>query len=235
MKPPIWILGCLAAWLLSLPVEAQSWNDASVKIWNRRGGMASVGSGTIIGSNGEVGLVVTVKHLFREGVGEIVVRRRDGHGYRGKIWAVSECDDLAAIVIQDTGDLPEVMVSRQQPRAAIMAGFGSGFRVQQGRFREVSNKGDVFYTFHPADGDSGGGLFAYDGSLVGVVWGRDDEGGATVGAEKLFHFLSHPDNLWAFMGPDDDPEEDDSPDVELSSFPERRDQIPWSTSSCLQR
>ena len=117
------VIGNLIACLFPIPGLAQPWLDASVRVTNRNGRIITAGSGTVIGSNGEVGLVVTVKHLFRDGVGEIIVRRRDGHGYLGKIWAVDECADLAAIVIQDTGDLPQVQISSGQPRQAVFAGL----------------------------------------------------------------------------------------------------------------
>lgn len=210
-----WLIGYLLAWLFPLPAGAQSWNDASVKITNRNGQIVSVGSGTIIGANGEIGLVVTVKHLFRDGVGDIIVRRRDGHGYQGKLWAVDECADLAAIAIQDTGDLPQVQISIGQPRNAITAGFGAGFRVQEGRFKQASNAGDMFYTFHPTGGDSGGGVFTPKGSLAGVVWGEDGQSGATVGTDRLRRFLSHPAVLEAFTQPDEEPEGEQPPIVEI--------------------
>ena len=117
------VIGNLIACLFPIPGLAQPWLDASVRVTNRNGRIITAGSGTVIGSNGEVGLVVTVKHLFRDGVGEIIVRRRDGHGYLGKIWAVDECADLAAIVIQDTGDLPQVQISSGQPKHAVFAGL----------------------------------------------------------------------------------------------------------------
>ena len=204
------VIGNLIACLFPIPGLAQPWLDASVRVTNRNGRIITAGSGTVIGSNGEVGLVVTVKHLFRDGVGEIIVRRRDGHGYLGKIWAVDECADLAAIVIQDTGDLPQVQISSGQPRQAVFAGFGAGFRVEPGSFMQSSTSGDTFYTFLPTSGDSGGGLFTPNGSLAGVVWGEDGQSGVAVSAARLCHFLSHPDNLWAFAGPEE--ERDEGPD-----------------------
>jgi S1-C subfamily serine protease len=218
----LWCLVVFLIWLLvnflfSVPASAQSWLEASVKITNRVGKVISAGSGTIVGSNGEVGLVVTVKHLFRDGAGEIIVQRTDGHGYRGKVWSVDECADLAAIAIADTGDLPQIMIAIGQPRQAIFIGFGAGFRAESGHFRNVSNEGDVFYTFLPTSGDSGGGVFTASGSLAGVVWGEDGQGGAVVGAARLCHFLSHPDNLWAFVGPDEETDEDIPPVVEIFS------------------
>ena len=196
----VWLIGFLLGWLFPGTLHAQPWSDASVKISNRTDSITSVGSGTIIGSNGSIGLVVTVKHLFKNGAGEILVRRRDQHAYLATLLAVDECSDLAAVMILDTGDLPQVPIARAQPRNAILAGFGMGFRVEAGEFTDAMD-GDVEYTFHPAQGDSGAGLFARDGSLAGVVWGRSSDSGVAVSASRLRRFLSWPACLWAFTPP----------------------------------
>ena len=122
-----WSIVCLLAWFPPAITQAQSWNDASVKIWNRTDSITSVGSGTIIGSNGDVGLVLTVKHLFNGGAGEIVVKRRDQHGYRGTLLAVDECANLAAIMILDTDDLPQVPIARSKPRPESWPALASAF------------------------------------------------------------------------------------------------------------
>jgi Trypsin-like peptidase domain len=211
LKLIAWWTACFLGSLCSGTIQAQSWNDASVKVWNRTDSVTSAGSGTIIGSNGSVGLVLTVKHLFRSGVGEIVVLRRDRHGYRGTLLAIDECSDLAAVLIVDTDDLPQVPIARGQPMNAVLAGFGVGFHLELGEFTKALRCGDVSYSFHPKPGDSGGGLFAQDGSLAGVVWGRSSDGGVAVSASRIRRFLSWPACSRAINSPPVEYDEEVSP------------------------
>ena len=184
-----YIIGYLLGWLLGPPTRAGTWDAASVRVMNQVGGSTTHASGTILGGDGDTGFVLTVRHLLDPGVGRLVVMRRDGHGYRAKLWATDEAADLSLLGIRDTGDLPAVRLADGQPARAVLAGFGKGFRSEEGRFTGTSTEGDGFYTFHPTEGDSGGGVFTPEGRLAGVAWGRGDDGGVAVGTARVRRFL----------------------------------------------
>jgi len=184
-----WIVGYLLGLLSGRMTHAGAWDDASVLVTNRVGDTTSHASGTLLGGDGETAYVLSVRHLLDRGVGTLVVRRRDGHGYRAKLWAQDTQADLSLLGVHDTGDIPKVDLAPSPPSAGIMAGFGGGYRAEGGRYAGRTTEGDVMYTFAPVEGDSGGGLFTPQGRLAGVVWGRGEDGGVAVGPTRVASFL----------------------------------------------
>jgi len=190
IRQPI-IPGLLILLLGSGIARAAPWDEAAVRIIAYHANYQALGSGVIIGANGNTGVVLTACHVI-EGPCEIVVFRRDGHGYRARLIALNARADLAALLIKDTGDLPIVSISQRLTREAIMAGYGGGNRLilQRGQYLRSYDGGDTQITFRPVDGDSGAGVFALDGSLEGIVWGRGEEGGTCVGLGLIHQFLA---------------------------------------------
>jgi len=184
----------LIALLLFLPSAAAGagWDDVSVRIENRIGAVASVGSGTIVAGNGTHALVVTCRHLFRDGRGKLSVERPNHKAYEARLIGISRRADVAALEIADPG-VGAIPIASRQPAAATLIGWGGTRRPWKHRGELVDQADDsVFYTFQPLDGDSGGGVFDDSGALAGVVWGTDGQEGAAVSLAELRYALASP-------------------------------------------
>jgi hypothetical protein len=196
----------LVAIVLVSQANAQTWMDAPVRVVGyANDGTNTLASGTIIGSNGRVALVLTCRHFLR-GVQRIAVFRRDGHGYEAAVAAIHPSADLSALMIKDTRDLPTTLISYQQPSTAFMIGFGgsrSPMHSASGHYLTTTNQGDIEYSFSPRDGDSGAGTFSSDGTLAGVVWGRSGMGGMTSSLDQVRQFLRQPQCMRYLVNPSD--------------------------------
>jgi hypothetical protein len=172
----------------SIP-QSGSYAQIVVRIANETGDRTSYGSGVILTRSG---LVLTCKHLFRDGVGRITVRRSDGKSWRAKFLAVDKQHDLGAIQIADPGAIPEIWYAKEQPTMATLIGFpGGGTDAQATTGAYQPN--DVVYGFPAAKGVSGGPLFCR-GRLVlaGVLWGSDDRTSVLTSIDDVKKFLVQP-------------------------------------------
>src|SRR5262245_57072681 len=149
----------------------------------------TMGSGTLVGANESVGLVLTCSHLFDSSKSGIVVAFPNGRRYAANLVDLDSANDLGALEIRRPAIEP-LAVSDADPSGALVAcGFGSN-----GVFRGITGS----ITGHPTangatyasttiagavrSGDSGGGVLDTRGQIVGVVWGqRDGQTYATCG------------------------------------------------------
>jgi hypothetical protein len=92
----------------------------------------SLGSGTIIKSDGERSLVITCRHLFvarddtKISAGDITVIRQGGDKYTARLLGVHRNQDLSALEIADPGDAADLEICNTQPDHGVMAGYAAG-------------------------------------------------------------------------------------------------------------
>ena len=186
-----YLVGFLLGWLGSTAYPA-GWSDIAVRVENRRGNIVDMGSGTLAAGDGRTALVITCRHIFDEGRGQITVERTDHSRHAAKLLGLSRYNDLAALEIPDPGVRTLRLAASQAPEAT-MIGFGqTGLaRRQAGRLVEA-DRDTVFYSFAPVEGDSGGGVFDTEGRLMGVVWGTDGAMGAVVPLDDVRGALESP-------------------------------------------
>jgi len=149
---------------------------------NQLGSFGNVGSGTLVDvtSDGSQGLVLTCAHLFREGVGQLVVEFPGGKRHGARLVAIDHPADLAALAIANPTSEPvrvNLFPTNGEPLRAC--GFGS-----QGNYRcitgniigEAVAEGQHSLQIAGAvrSGDSGGGVFDREDNLVAVTWGERD-------------------------------------------------------------
>lgn len=165
------------------PANQKAYN-ASVEIQNGNIG----GSGTIIWIEGGLGFILTCKHLFRAGQGEghWVKVRVPGQTTRidAKTIGLSARYDLAALYFQARPGMDYAPLCQDPTKpvrigeALWQFGYPAGHRGKDGphhRTGVMQHEGVGGYLRISSglrSGDSGGGIFRTDGSLLGVgVWG----------------------------------------------------------------
>jgi len=149
---------------------------ASCRISNTTSQGTMYGSGTLVDVGNGHGLVVTCRHLYREGTGEVVCDF-GGRKFKGQVVADKDGHDLSAILIQDPGVKPiEVStVGLARGATAYSCGYGSGsYGVNTGRVLKVDSR-RLQISGTARDGDSGGPVLNSRGQLVGVLWGTDHQ------------------------------------------------------------
>ena len=145
------------------------------------------GSGTLIAVDGNGALLVTCKHLFRDGVGKIVVTFPDGKNYRGQLAGVDAVYDVAAVRIARPAAAP-VAIAATAPRPgeplwalgyAERGERGGRFMATHGRCRGyVRAEGTPdFKTLDMSgsalQGMSGGPILNSRWQLAAVLWGTN--------------------------------------------------------------
>jgi hypothetical protein len=157
-------------------------HPAVVRVINQHGGSRSLGSGTLVEVDGQQALVATCAHLFREGVGKIVVEFPRHGRHAAKVAALDEASDLALLQLPQVSATP-VKVATQPPRAGdelTSCGYGPDgvFAVNHGRaLGYASLDGNTFDVLElegsARRGDSGGPILNARGELAGVLFGTD--------------------------------------------------------------
>ena len=138
------------------------------------------GSGTLVATSGQGGIVITNWHVVRDATGEIMARFPDGLVANATVIKVDKTWDLAALVIARPNSEP-VMISSTIPKIGdplTIAGYGRGtYQQSSGRLIQFCAPGmtepeDILeITTAARSGDSGGPIFAHDGTLAGVLFG----------------------------------------------------------------
>jgi hypothetical protein len=137
-------------------------------------------------------LILTCKHLF-EGYrgGAIGVRFPDGRQYTGALVGVDSSADLAAVTITTGDRVPYTSIAAELPAhgaAVWQIGYprGNGPHVNYGCVLDAQ----LTLSFPVISGDSGGGVFDGNGSLIGVVWGfYNPRNGQAVGLPHIRRFV----------------------------------------------
>ena len=178
---------CCLAFLIVMQqsLNAQTVSPGSLqsvvcRIVNDVQGAKNLGSGTLIDKtdDGREGLVLTCAHLFREGVGEVVVSFGSGRAHRARLIDVDHQADLAALAIANPAAQPAGVALDRKPSGRLHAcGFGPRgvYRCAVGsRIGEAASQGQLSLLIDDPvrSGDSGGGVFDQQGRLVAVIWGE---------------------------------------------------------------
>jgi len=140
----------------------------------------SYGSGTLIDSRGQFGLVVTNWHVVRDAAGQISVEFPDGFKSPAQVVKTDKDWDLAALSIYRprTKPLPVTSAAPQPGDELVIAGYGSGaWRMTSGRCTQYLAPGVEFphelveLAAEARQGDSGGPILNQRGELAGVLFG----------------------------------------------------------------
>jgi len=163
-------------------VTAAKLQRAVCRIHNQLTGFNNIGSGTLIDKTDDSreGLVLTCAHLFREGVGNVVVEFANGTTHGAKLIDIDRQADLAALAIANPTRRPAMVsftIGQQSllhacgygPRGVYRCGTGPGVG-------QVAGPGQLSLLIADSvrSGDSGGGVFDEQGRLVAVIWGTRD-------------------------------------------------------------
>ncbi len=140
----------------------------------------SYGSGTLVGVDQTLGLVVTNWHVIRDAAGPITVVFPDGFRSTATVLAADRHWDLAALAIRRPNVRP-VPLASEAPRRGdplTIAGYGSGwYKASTGRCTQYVSPGFglpfemVELDASARQGDSGGPMLNHRGELAGVLFG----------------------------------------------------------------
>jgi hypothetical protein len=146
-------------------------------------GDGSLGSGSLIAKDDEIGEVLTCSHLFDQSTANIIVEFPDGKQWFAKIVDRDRGSDLALLKIRTPTQAPIPLASSQPGGTLRACGFGGnqGLRCASGRITgsamaagASSPSLKMFAAVRP--GDSGGPVLNEAGEVAGVIWGvRDGE------------------------------------------------------------
>lgn len=194
-----------------------------------RDGM-SVGSGTLVATGPQYGLVVTNWHVVRDASGEVSVAFPDGFRSGATVLKVDQDWDLAALLIWRPHVTP-MPIASAPPRpgdALTIAGYGQGdYRSVKARCTQYVSPGSNFpyemveVSAEARDGDSGGPILNERGELAGVLFGagRGTTSGSQSGRVRLF--LA---DVWP-------PPQLDQPHAHVASAPSLGDPEPFYSNS----
>jgi hypothetical protein len=179
---------------LSMTSASQSAIDralaASVRLKIADGGRSfSYGSGTIVDMQGEEALVLTCGHVFHDsqGKGSITVDLFDAsgahHSVEGQVIHFDEQRDVGLVAIRPGRRIEPMKVGGQGYKAkldmkvfSIGCDRGASPSVRESRVTNINRylgPANIQVAGAPVDGRSGGGLFAADGTLIGVCNAAD--------------------------------------------------------------
>jgi hypothetical protein len=156
---------------------------AVVQVVNVVGRGRTLGSGTLVDSDGTHGLVLSCAHLFRDGAGSIVVIFADGRSYAARLRKVDAQADLAALEVAappcEPAPIAEDYPRRREP--LVSCGYGSdgrlacNFGTVLGYVTTAGGYGreTLEMTGAARQGDSGGPVLDRQGRLVAVLFGTN--------------------------------------------------------------
>jgi len=167
-------------------------------------GATSYGSGTLIDSRDQFGLVITNWHVVRDAQGPVEVLFPGGHRSKARALKVDADWDLAALVVWRPPVQP-VRLSAAAPQPGdqlTICGYGQGmYRSATGRCTQYyAPRADfprqmVELDVQARQGDSGGPIFNDRGELAGVLFGAGQ--GTTLGS-----FGGRVESFLATLAPD---------------------------------
>lgn len=156
---------------------------STVRIINSEGGSQSIGSGAIVDKNGDAALVLTCGHLFREGIGRVIVIAPSGRTYAARVLDVDSAWDMAVLII-GAPDAPAIPLAASPPAGSedlAYAGYGPQGRFASGagrlvgyvRMQGTATADTLQLTGAARQGDSGGPIINACGQLVGLIVGTN--------------------------------------------------------------
>ena len=160
--------------------------QAVCRVYNRQGNSISTGSGTLVdvrksvSGKGNVGLIITCKHIFENSqrkieVGEVSLDFVNSRKtYKGVFLKAHKKYDLAAIEILNPEIEPVQIVEFNRDENYKLGGYGSKgiFKLSNCRFNSRAGNEDTYiFSASVRSGDSGGPVFNSAGNLAGVIWG----------------------------------------------------------------
>lgn len=167
--------------IVSLPQANPQIHPAVARIVAPGNGSVSYGSGTLVYTNEQYGLVVTNWHVINEATGQISVHFADGFYSLGTVQRVDKDWDLALIAIRkpNAQPVPLATAAPQPGELLTIAGYGSGqYRAASGYCTQYVAPGTTFpfemveVAVSARQGDSGGPIFNSRGELAGVLFGE---------------------------------------------------------------
>jgi len=183
-------------------VPTQKANPAVVRVGCLEGNSWSIGSGTLVDTNDQHGLIVTNWHIFRDNPsGAILVRFPDKRAFWAKRVGEDRTSDLAALIIENPGVTPLRVIpyTPQRGENVAIAGWGERgtYKTQTGTVSDkyVSFDGKNFdcpqiYGAVARQGDSGGPILTPEDEVVGVLAGCDGRQTCGTGGYRLCSFLA---------------------------------------------
>ena len=204
------LLGGIAdSWWPSLSPRSSVPHPAVVRIVAAEQTGLAQGSGTLVASSDQYGLVLTNWHVIRDATGSITVVFPDGFQSAARVLKVDRDWDLAALMIWRPAAEP-IPLASTAPRPGdtlTIAGYGAGpYRAVGGRCTQYVAPGMhmpyemVEVSAAARQGDSGGPILNARGELAGVLFGSSS--GTTSGSYcgRVRVFLA---SLWPAMAPGD--------------------------------
>lgn len=159
--------------------------DATVRVRNYVGRGVDCGSGTIAGWDATTNeaLIVSCDHLWREGIGNVLVDVQGAGSYSASVLGRDSRLDVSLLSIRlpSRPTVSPISTRPPQPGEPVWkVGYPHAQQSPDTRGGRVSSYGAEYTAeLHCEQGDSGGGIFNSGGYLVGVVSGGD--GRMTVG------------------------------------------------------
>lgn len=156
---------------------------ATVRIVHHVGRGQSIGSGAVVEKTDRAALVLTCGHLFREGIGKVVVISPDQSMYDARVLAVDSAWDVAVLLIAApvAPALPLASLPPSGSETLAYCGYGPQGRFASGAGRllgyvrmQGTPSADTLQLAGAArQGDSGGPIVNARGQVVGVIVGTD--------------------------------------------------------------
>ncbi len=192
------LIGSSARQLSSIAAVASAQPHPAVcRIIAPEGNAVAYGSGSLVETRGEYGLVVTNWHVVRDSAGNVEVEFPGGFRSAARVAKVDHDWDLAALLIWRPPIEP-ITIAEDAPRPGdtlTIAGYGSGqYRAVTGRCTQYVAPGMnlpfemVEVSVQARQGDSGGPILNNRGELAGVLFGaaRGTTSGSYAGRVRGF-------------------------------------------------
>jgi S1-C subfamily serine protease len=159
--------------------------EGVVRVVNRLGNECSIGSGTLVDRQADMGIVLTCAHVFSDGVGELTVFFDGATPRHALVIAIDKKNDLASLVVKHPPAAAVPLATAVPAPGSPLASCGFGpqgtFRVNRGQYlgpvtlEDGEDLGVLEIEGAARQGDSGGPIFDERHQLVAVIFGSNGE------------------------------------------------------------